>query len=221
MKKFINTISTLLFGFIVCSIGIILEVNANIGLGPWDAFHIGVIKHIPMSLGSIQIFTGVVIVLFTTFKGQIPGWGTILNMILIGVFTDVINDSNIIPVSDNMFKGIIMMVIGIIFMAFGTYLYMKVQLGTGPRDGLMVVMVKKTGKSVSFIRNFIEMCALIIGIILGAPVGIGTVIYVFGIGYAIQWIFELFKFDTSDVVHRSIVDDYRLVAHNVDLRKGK
>ena len=219
MKKCMNTIMTLLFGFIVCSIGIILEVNANIGLGPWDAFHIGVIKHIPMSLGNIQIITGLAIVLFTTFMGQIPGWGTILNLILIGVFTDIINNSNIIPVSDNMFKGIIMMVIGIIFMALGTYLYMKVQLGTGPRDGLMVVMVKKTGKSVRFVRNFIEACALIIGIMLGAPVGIGTVIYVFGIGYAIQWIFELFKFDTSDVVHRSILDDYRLVSQSLALKK--
>ncbi|CAH2214545.1 YczE/YyaS/YitT family protein [Tepidibacter aestuarii] len=219
MKKCINTIMTLLFGFIVCSIGIILEVNANIGLGPWDAFHIGVIKHIPMSLGNIQIVTGIAIVLFTTFMGQIPGWATISNMILIGVFTDIINNSNIIPMSDNTFKGIIMMVIGIIFMAFGTYLYMKVQLGTGPRDGLMVVMVKKTGKSVRFVRNFIEACALIIGIMLGAPVGIGTVIYVFGIGYAIQWIFELFKFDTNDVVHRSILEDYRLVSKNLALKK--
>ncbi|WFD11134.1 YczE/YyaS/YitT family protein [Tepidibacter hydrothermalis] len=219
MKKCINTIMTLLFGFIVCSIGIILEVNANIGLGPWDAFHIGVIKHIPMSLGNVQIATGLVIVLFTTFMGQIPGWGTISNMILIGIFTDIINNSNIIPVSDNMLQGIIMMVIGIILMAFGTYLYMKVQLGTGPRDGLMVVMVKKTGKSVRFVRNFIEGCALIIGIILGAPVGIGTVIYVFGIGYAVQWIFELFKFDTGDVVHRSILDDYRLVSQSLALKK--
>lgn len=164
MKKYINTMMTLLAGFIICSIGIILEVNANIGLGPWDAFHIGVIKHIPLSLGNIQIVTGVAIVLFTTCMGQIPGWGTIFNMILIGIFTDIINNSNIIPVSDNMFKGIIMMVIGIILMAFGTYLYMKVQLGTGPRDGLMV---KRTGKSVRFVRNFIEACALIIGIMLG------------------------------------------------------
>lgn len=219
MKKYINTIMTLLFGFIVCSIGIILEVNANIGLGPWDAFHIGVIKHIPMSLGTVQIVTGLVIVLFTTFMGQIPGWGTIFNMILIGVFTDIINNSNIIPVSNNMLQGIIMMIVGIIFMAFGTYLYMKVQLGTGPRDGLMVVMVRKTGKSVRFVRNLIEACALIIGIILGAPVGIGTVIYVFGIGYAIQWIFEVCKFDTGDAVHRSILDDYMLVSQRLALKK--
>ncbi|SHJ92837.1 YczE/YyaS/YitT family protein [Tepidibacter formicigenes] len=217
--KYVKIVSNLIFGLLLCAIGIVLEVNANIGVGPWDAFHIGIIKHIPITLGMIQIITGFSILIFTTLMGEIPGWGTIVNMILIGVFIDIINKSQIIPQSSNFISGLIMLILSLFFMAIGIYFYMKVQLGTGPRDGLMVVFVKKTGKSVRFIRNIIEGFALIVGIILGAPVGIGTVIYALGIGYAVQWIFELLKFDVSKIVHRSILDDYKYIKNISVLKK--
>ena len=82
------------------------------------------------------------------------------------------------------------------------------QLGAGPRDGVMVALVKRTGKPVWLIRNMIEGFALVTGIIMGATIGVGTLIYTVGIGYAIQGVFSLFRFDANKCKNRTIIDDY-------------
>ena len=88
--------------------------------------------------------------------------------------------------------------------AIGSYLYIGCEMGCGPRDGLMIALMKITGKPISIIRFCIEMGALIIGWILGGFVGIGTLITVFGIGYCVQIVYKVFKFDVNALRHRNL-----------------
>ncbi|MFZ5969297.1 MAG: YczE/YyaS/YitT family protein [Bacillota bacterium] len=211
MKKIIEITGFLMLGYLLSAIGILMAVKANIGLGPWDALHVGIIMHTPLTLGSVNTLVGVALVVISTLMGEKPGWGTLTAMFLVGVMIDMVDRLNIIPMAQNFVVGLIMLNGGLFFLALGTYFYLKVQLGAGPRDGLMVVLVKRTGRSVRTIRTIIEAIALVIGFLLGAPLGIGTIIYAFGIGPVVQWVFERFQFDTKEVVHRSIEDDYLLI----------
>ncbi|WZL72934.1 hypothetical protein QBE52_18075 [Clostridiaceae bacterium 35-E11] len=211
MNQYIKKLGRLFFGILLCGISMVMAINANVGLGPWNAFHVGITKHTSLTVGGAGILTGCVIVLLGTLLGQLPGWGTLLNMVFVGLSVDFINQLQIIPQCQEWIPGVIMLIISLILMGIGTYFYLSAQIGAGPRDGLMVALVKKTDKPVWIIRNGIEAGALLAGALLGAPIGIGTVIYVTCIGSTIQGIFRWFRFDTKNVIHRSIRDDYYLL----------
>ncbi|MBM6839460.1 hypothetical protein H9X77_14835, partial [Clostridium saudiense] len=124
-------------------------------------------------------------------------------MILIGQFIDLIMYLNIIPVASNMITGIIMMIIGMLLMGYGCYLYISCGLGCGPRDGVMLVLNKLLKKPIKYIRAGMEILVLILGIILGGTVGLGTIISAVFLGYSIQLVFRLRNFDASKVEHKS------------------
>ena len=103
-----------------------------------------------------------------------------------------------------------MIIIGMLLMSLGTYLYISCELGCGPRDGLMVVLTKITKKPVSTIRGIIEIGALIAGYLLGGHVGIGTFIIALGLGYCMKFVFKKFNLDVNLLNHKSIKDTYNL-----------
>lgn len=208
MDNYIKKTVKLIIGLFLYALGLILCIRADIGLAPWDAFGIGVNKVTGISYGNVSIITGIIIliVLVLFFKEKI-GFATILNTILIGVFADLIVSLNIIPYMTNFFTGLLMLVIGQIVICYATYLYISVGLGSGPRDTLMVALGKKfPNVPIGIVRGSIEGTVLLIGWLLGAKVGIGTVIYVFGIGFVLQTTFKLLKFDVKSVVHESVFD---------------
>ncbi|NLJ57399.1 MAG: hypothetical protein GX339_00970 [Tissierellia bacterium] len=198
----------LILGLFLYSLGLVLCIHANIGLAPWDAFGIGINIVTGISYGNVSIITGILILvaLVLLFKEKI-GFATILNTILIGVFADFIMGLNFIPYMSNFFPGLIMLMTGQIIVCIATYLYISVGLGAGPRDSLMVALGKKLPNiPIGAIRGFIEGTALLIGWLLGAKVGLGTVIYVFGIGFIMETTFRLLDFDVKSVVHESVFD---------------
>lgn len=204
LKKFIR----LIFGLYIYALGLVLCIYANIGLAPWDAFAIGISKVTGISYGNVSILIGITIViaLFFLLKEKI-GFGTILNAILIGFFSDLIIDSKIIPYMQNFFTGVLMLLAGQVLACIASYLYIGVGLGAGPRDSLMIGLGKKFSNiPIGIVRGSIEATVLFIGWILGAKVGLGTVIYVFSIGFLLQTTFKLLKFDVKSVVHESVFD---------------
>lgn len=204
LKKFIR----LIFGLYIYALGLVLCIYANIGLAPWDAFAIGISKVTGISYGNVSILIGITIViaLFFLLKEKI-GFGTILNAILIGFFSNLIIDSKIIPYMQNFFTGVLMLVTGQVLACIASYLYIGVGLGAGPRDSLMIGLGKKFSNiPIGIVRGSIEATVLFIGWILGAKVGLGTVIYVFSIGFLLQTTFKLLKFDVKSVVHESVFD---------------
>ncbi|MBU5336806.1 YczE/YyaS/YitT family protein [Intestinibacter bartlettii] len=208
MEKIIKLILRLLLGFVFCACATVLALQSNLGLSPWDVFHQGLSKQTGLTIGQVNILVGITVVLITAFFKLEIGLGTIANMIIIGFFTDIIINLGVIPTSTNLFVRLLMLVASLFSMAIGSYLYIGCGLGCGPRDGLMVVLVKLTGKSVALIRSFIEISVLIIGWLLGGTVGIGTLVTVFGVGICVQMVFKIFKFDVNKVKHKNIKEGF-------------
>ena len=220
MKRILYLLARLFAGFILYGLAIVVMLNAKIGLSPWDVFHQGISLKTGITMGQASITVGLVIVILDALLGEGVGWGTVLNMIFIGVFLDIIKAMNIVPVADNLFMGIIMMLIGIIISAIATVLYLGAGLGSGPRDGLMLALNKKTSKPVGVLRTCIELTALVCGWFLGGNVGIGTVISAFGLGYAIQIGFKICNINSKEIKHRIITDDIRDLKEFLQKRKG-
>jgi uncharacterized membrane protein YczE len=204
MNKILGIIIRMTLGFLLCACGTVMALNSKLGLSPWDVFHQGLTNVISLTIGQASIMVGVVVVIITSMLGLEVGIGTVANMIVIGCFTDLIICTKIIPVCNNLFTGILMIIGSLFVNAIGSYLYIGCEMGCGPRDGLMIALMKLTGKSISLIRFCIECGALIIGWILGGVVGIGTLMTVFGIGYCVQIVYRVFKFDVNALRHRNL-----------------
>ena len=200
----------LIIGFILCASSTVFMLNSNLGLSPWDVFHQGISNVTGLTIGQANILSSVVVIIIGIVLSQRIGIGTLFNIIMVGKFVDIINESNIIPVANNFFVGIVMMIIGMFVMGYGCYLYICCELGCGPRDGVMVGLSSKLNKPIKLIRGSIEILVLIIGFILGGKVGIGTLISAISIGYCIQIVFKLKNFDAVNVRHKSIMESTKL-----------
>ncbi|MBU3106101.1 YczE/YyaS/YitT family protein [Clostridium gasigenes] len=206
MKNKILILIRLFVGFVFCASSTTIMLNSNLGLSPWDVFHQGVSNVVGVTIGQASIIVSIVFVIIGMMLGQKLGLGTILNMIIVGKLIDVIMAMNIIPVATNIIGGIIMMIIGMLVMGFGCYLYIGCGLGCGPRDGVMIGLSKKVKKPIKYVRTSIEVTVLILGYILGGNVGVGTLISAIALGYSMQSMFKLFKFDAIKVNHKSLIE---------------
>lgn len=161
-----------------------LMVAAGLGLSPWDVFHQGVAGRTPLSIGAVIVLAGVGVLLLWIPIRQKPGFGTIANVLVIGVSVDV--SLAFLEPPDSLVVRTAMMLAGVVLNALATALYIGAGMGPGPRDGLMTGLVARTGLSVRSIRTSIEITVLAVGWLLGGTVGLGTLVYAFGIGPLIQ-----------------------------------
>ncbi len=160
-----------------------------------------------LSYGDVVVITGLIIIVVDFLLNEKIGIGTILNAILIGKFFDFIVYLDLIPKMPNLGSGILMLLLGQFTVCIGSYFYMGAALGCGPRDSLMVALGKRFSKvPIGLIRGLLEGTVLVIGWILGAKVGLGTAIYVVGIGFVLQFTFKLLNFDVKAVEHESVGD---------------
>ncbi len=211
MRSFSKRFLRLIIGLFLCSLGILLTIQANIGYAPWDAFHVGFAKTIGVSLGTSSIIVGLAIVVVTILLGEKLGVGTLLNMFLIGIFLDVLIMSNVIPIVDNSFLGLLMLLIGLFTIALGSYFYIGSGFGAGPRDSLMVGLTRKTKLPVGLCRVMVELSAALIGYKLGGMIGLGTIIAAFAIGFCVQITFKLLDFDTTTVKHETLQETFNTI----------
>lgn len=205
MKNKLLIFGRLMLGFVLCASSTIFMLNSNLGLSPWDVLHEGIANLTGITIGQANIIIGILFVILAMFCGQKIGIGTILNMILVGQFIDIIIYLDIIPTAHNMITGIIMMIIGMLVMGYGCYYYIGCGLGCGPRDGVMIILSKLLNKPINHVRTGMEIIVLISGILLGGTIGIGTVISAVFLGYSMQLVFKFRKFDAASVKHRSIM----------------
>ena len=210
MNNYMQRTIRLIFGLFLYALGSFLTIQANIGLAPWEAFSMGGAYLTNISYGNIVVLTGfIIIVIDFVFKEKI-GFGTILNAILIGKFVDLIQFADIIPKMSNFGFGLVMLILGLVVICIGSYFYIGAGMGCGPRDALMVALGKRMPKvPIGAIRGLIEGTVLIIGWLLGAKIGIGTIISVFGIGFILQFTFKLLFFDVKKIEHENIADTVR------------
>lgn len=208
MENYLKRTGRLLFGLFLYSLGLTLSIQANVGLAPWDAFGMGVSNLTGISYGNISILTGILILIVVAgFLKEKIGMGTVLNTILIGVMVDLMQSIKLIPFMTNFFIGTLMLLLSQVIISLATYFYISTGMGCGPRDTLMVALGKMFPKvPIGAIRGAIEGTVLLIGFMLGAKVGLGTVIAVFGISFILQYTFKLLKFDIKAVVHENIFE---------------
>jgi len=202
---------SLVFGLFLFAVGIVLTIRANIGYAPWDVFHVGLATTTGLSIGVAGIITSLAIGTIIVLLGEKIGLGTLLNIFLIGIFIDLIIWLNIIPTANSFGFGLLMLCIGIIIISIGSYFYIKTAFGAGPRDGLMIAINRRTKLPVGVCRGFVELMATISGWFLGGMVGVGTVIFVILIGFCVQAVFAIFKFDVKAVQHETLGHTYQTV----------
>lgn len=213
--NFIKKTSMLLSGLLLYSLGIALTIQANIGLAPWDVFHQGISKHLHINIGQAAIILGILIVILNVILGEKVGWGTVSNGLTIGLFLDFILNNDLLPTFTSLPLQYLMATVGMFIIGIASSLYIRVGLGAGPRDGLMMALTRKTNLSVRLIRSSIELSVLIVGIILGGSFGFGTIFMGLTIGYFVQLAFKLTKFDGKKIRHRYITDDIKQIRQSM------
>ena len=192
-KPKLKTFIYLVIGLILFGLGETLLITANQGVSPWTVLAQGLSFQLNLSIG-ITTFIVSIIVLFLWYPlKQKPGLGTLLNVILISIVIDLTYP--ILPYPKNLIYQIMQSLIAVLIVGIGSGFYLTANLGPGPRDGLMTGLQKLTDKPIALIRTIIEVTAVVIGFYFGGVVGIGTLLFAFGIGPAVSFgIFIVIKF---------------------------
>lgn len=204
MRKILILFIRMLLGFLLCALSTVMSIKSNLGLSPWDVFNQGLSNLVGITMGQASIIVGLLIVILVSVLGLEIGFGTLANMIIVGVFIDLIIDLDIFKISTNLSFRVLLIIGSIFINAIGSYLYIGCQMGCGPRDGLMIVLVKITSKPVGLIRFLIESLALITGWLLGGVLGLGTLLTVFGMGYCVQVVYKFLNFDVKSLNQKNM-----------------
>lgn len=198
MRGMVARLVRLNLGLFLYGFTMAMLVESTLGLDPWDVFHEGVALHVSLSFGQVVIATGAVVLLLWIPLRQMPGIGTVLNVIVIGLAADF--GLAVIAAPDNPWLRVALLVGGVVGNGFAGALYIGAGLGSGPRDGLWLGLVRRTGRSVRFWRTTIEVTVLALGFALGGTVGVGTVLYALTIGPLVQIFLPLTTVKPADEV---------------------
>jgi len=209
MNKFMLRLLRLFFGLFLYAVGIVLTMKANIGYASWEVFHAGLSSVFGIQIGTISIFVGLVLCILSLMVGEKLGIGTFLNMIFVGIFMNLLLAWNIFPTLNNFYFGVLQMIGGLFVIGVASYYYISSGFGAGPRDSIMVILTRKTKFSVGVCRSGLEFLVVIIWALLGGSFVIGTILAAVMIGFCIQIIFKMFRFDPTTVVHENITETFR------------
>jgi uncharacterized membrane protein YczE len=183
----------LFVGLVIYGVSLAMMARADLGLAPWDVLHSGLIQHVPLTLGQAVVVMSFVVLLLWVPLREMPGLGTIANALVVGFACDGTLALLDRPGSLAVRYGL--MVLGVVTCALATALYIGAQLGRGPRDGLMTGLVRRTGLSVRLVRTALEVGVVVVGLLLGGALGIGTVVFALAIGPITQVLLPLFVVD--------------------------
>lgn len=198
-------------GLFLFGLGVHLTIQANIGVGPWDAFNLGLSGTFGIKYGTASIIVSLIILAIDVFLREPIGIGMFLDAFVVGKTVDLFNYLGIIPMQETMLSGLAMMLAGLVIESFSLYIYMSAALGCGPRDTLLVALAKRIRK-VPIGAISIVMLAVVtfIGWRLGGSIGIGTIICAFLTGPIMQLAFHVVGFVATDVKHQDILGSLRV-----------
>ena len=182
-KPRLSTFLFLCFGLTLFGLGEGLLLVSLTGASPWSVLAQGISLHIDLSIGVITFFVSSFVLFLWFFLDQKPGIGTIMNIIIIAIMIDI--SIFYIETPENYVSKIIMAVIAVLIVGLGSGFYLIANLGPGPRDGLMVGVQIKTNFPIALVRAFLEITVVATGWYLGGTVGIGTLLFAFGVGPAV------------------------------------
>ena len=185
--------AALVLGLALFALGIALQLEAGLGLGPWDVLNQGIQERTPLSFGAANIAVAVVVLVIAWWLGARIGPGTVANAVLIGVFVDLAlaNDTVAALSSRPLGARAALLVAAILIVGVGSALYIGAAFGAGPRDSLMLVGARRTGRRIGLVRVVLELGVAVLGFVLGGTVGLGTVLFAVGIGPAVELSFAV------------------------------
>ena len=199
-------------GLLIFAFGVHLTIFANIGLAPWDCLGMGISYHTPLNYGLSMTLMALIILGIDLLLKERIGYGTIIDALLTGNFVQMFNSLNPLPLNSRLWLGIIIMLVGFVFMAIGMAVYMKSAQGCGPRDSLLVGLGKRLSRiPIGIVEVMLWAVVLLVGWLLGGPVGIGTVISVFGAGLVMQLVYLMIRFGPRAIRHRDVIEVTRLL----------
>jgi uncharacterized membrane protein YczE len=175
---------------VLCGFAIGLTVAADLGLSPWDVLHQGLSERTGVSMGTVAILVGLLVLLLWIPLGERIGLGTLLNVLLIGATLDA--TLAVLPEDPSLAFRWVALLAGTFLIGPGAALYLSCELGAGPRDGLMTALVSRGG-SVRVIRTIMEVTVLVAGFALGGTVGFGTMLFALTIGPNLHHFLERFS----------------------------
>lgn len=194
-------------GLVVMAFGVHLTIYANIGLAPWDCLGMGIANHSVLNYGLAMTATAVAILVIDLLMRERIGYGTIIDALLTGNLIQLFNMVNPFAENNDLWLGVAVMLVGFVFMALGMMVYMKAAQCCGPRDALLVAFGKRMPKvPIGVVEIVLWTAVVLVGWLLGGPVGVGTLISMFGAGAVMQVVYSLVRFDPRDIRHRDVVE---------------
>ena len=192
-KPNLKTLIYLVLGLSLFAIGETLLITANQGVSPWTVLAQGISFQTNLSIGITTFIVSLIVLILWYPLKQKPGLGTILNIVLISIIIDL--STPVLPYPKSFLFQIIQSIVAVFLVGLGSGFYLTANLGPGPRDGLMTGLQNLTNQPIALIRTIIEVSAVGIGFYLGGIVGIGTLLFAFGIGPMVSLgIFIVMKF---------------------------
>jgi len=183
LKPKISTFFYLCIGLGIFGLGEGLLIISYTGASPWSVLAQGISLNVGFSIGVVTFFVSLFALSLWIFLDQKPGIGTFFNIIIIAAMIDL--SIAFVETPQSYMDQIIMAIIAVLLVGLGSGIYLTANLGPGPRDGLMTGIQKKTNLPIAAVRAFLEITVVLIGWYLGGTVGIGTLLFAFGIGPAV------------------------------------
>jgi len=194
-NTFIRDFFVIQIGFALFGLSIATMIRSNVGTSPWALLEVAVSGLTGITPGRMSIIVGFVVLLGALALREKIGWGTLSNILFIGLWEDMF--LGFIPSVENHLILQSLMLLGAVFMmGIASAIYIGVDAGAGPRDSLMLAVHRTSGLSLRLGRAIIEIIVVTVGWLLGGPLGFGTVIFALLIGPSVQWAFKLFKVQT-------------------------
>jgi uncharacterized membrane protein YczE len=191
-NTFIRDFIVIQIGFLLYGLALTLIVRADLGTGTWLVLEVALANILGIKIGTMTVYMGFAVLIIALALREQVGWGTLGNILSIGPWLNLFLD--LIPaVHDTLPLQISMFLLGVLVQGIATAVYIGVDAGAGPRDSLMLAIHRTTGVSIRLARGAIEVIVVLIGWLLGGPLGIGTVVFALLIGPSVQWAFKLFK----------------------------
>ena len=216
IKEYSKRFFICVLGLACLAIGNVFGIHAgSAGTNAWSTLALGISGTTSLTFGTATLMiSGLVVLIDIVFKGRI-GFGTILNAILIAWFSDLfLAASRFLPTAQNQLIGAVLTIIGQTIISFSTIIYMTAGLGCGPRDTLMVIIGKRFPTApIGVIKFCMELAVMLIGVLLGAPFGLGSVL-IMGLQASIfQIVCRICRYEPRNTVHENIYDTLRRITH--------
>ena len=176
--RFLRHFARLQLGLFLFGVGIAVMLEAQIGLDPWSSFQEGLSFLTGLSFGRISQTVGAVLIVVSWFTMRVrPGIGTVCNMLIIGPWVDVMRVQPWMPRSPDLAPSIATFCVGLLLIGLASATYIGARLGAGPRDGFILALSRKFGRSLRATRISVELVVLAVAFAIGGPIGLGTVLF--------------------------------------------